>query len=89
MVGFVSLLSQLAIPAFILAIAAMFIKSKAHQNGDALKFIRWTWVSFFACSFVATLQMVQFLFAQSAFDILLAALWGWFAWRDYQILRQK
>ena len=86
--GFANLLVQLTFPAFILAIVAMFIKMGAQRKGDMAGFVRWTWISFFACSFVAALELVQFIMIQSAFSILLAALWGWFAWRDFQVLRQ-
>ena len=44
-------------------------------------------VAFGASSLLAVLYLTVFFLSFSPLNLLFAAIWGWFAWRDYKFLR--
>ncbi len=72
---------------FLIALAGSFGGQHLARKGDMRK-ARWAIMAGFgASSLLAVLYLTVSLLGQGALDLLFAAIWGWFAWRDYKVLQ--
>lgn len=79
---------------FVAAIICSFWSRSALQKGEHVKAKRLAWVSFCCTSLLATLYaaitmvgLVAGALGSVAMSAFMAALWGFFAYRDYQFLQ--
>jgi hypothetical protein len=79
---------------FVIAIVCSFWSRSALQKGEHVKAKRLAWASFCCTSLLATLYaaitvlaLTVGAFGPLAMNAFMAALWGFFAYRDYQFLQ--
>lgn len=91
---FLMVLMQLQIPLFIVALAGGMGAPYLAQKGDIGKARVAAWAAFIAASLLCVLYVGGIMLALRAgaanrigLDLLMAGLWGWFAWRDYRVLQ--
>jgi len=72
---------------FLVALFASFGSRGLYARGDLRK-ARWAALtSFIASSLLAVLYLTVFFIGKGFLDAIIAAVWGWFAWRDYKFLQ--
>lgn len=72
---------------FLVALFASFGARGLYSKGDFRKARLAAMASFFASSLLAVLYVTVFIIGQGFLDAIIAAVWGWFAWRDYKFLQ--
>lgn len=92
---FLMVLMQLQIPLFIVALAGGMGAPYLANKGDLGKARVAAWAAFIAASLLCVLYVGGIMLALRAgaagrigLDLLMAGLWGYFAWRDYRMLQQ-
>lgn len=77
-----------SIAVMILALVGMFIYRSALMKGRREKAKIWVWVTFCSESYVATLHAAMVIMGiGGVFTVVVMVLWGWCAWRDWQVIR--
>ncbi len=72
---------------FLVALAGSFGGQYLARQGK-LRQARWAVMAGFgAASLLAVLYLTTSFLGRGALDLLFAAIWGWFAWRDYKVLQ--